>query len=474
MESASLFQSIWSSSSPQPPRWTRRAHLLAGTALAGTALGGTLAGCAAGSGSQGAARQPIKLVFLRQVSADDTQLWENAVQRYRANAPAHVTLDYAPDASTQQQYWDKVLAMLSGGAQLDVVDQHSTRIVPWSAANLVLDLTGVMRKNPPPKDVYTASNKLFSYKGKQYGVAWDIAMQGLYYNRTILDGAGVKPPDETWSWDTYLQAARQATRGEGENKVYGSVLLPTALQFLTSWMASNGGRLFDDTQTRCLVTETPAVDTLQWIADLRVKYRVAPTPDEEKVGDLYNLGRAALKVAGNFTALAPIRASQTNGWSIGVAPIPKGSVRRAGFLGGSSHAVTKASRAPDEAWGLARFMSLDDARIKEFGSLGRTMSPRQSLEAYSLPQGIDPAAFKKAFVDTLETAAVGAPFTPNWPDIDKVVSTELAPVWTGQKTAREAAAAIKPQVETLLSQLPKSGPEWTCRRREPRRCRRIS
>ena len=435
-----------------PSRRTRRSYLLA----AGAAAGGALASCATGPGQPAPGRNPVTLVFLRMVSADDAPLWQNAAERYRAGAPAHVTLDYATEGGTSQQYWDKVLAMLSGGAQLDVADQHSTRIVPWAAGNLVLDLTDVIRKNPLPRDVYPASNKLFSYKGRQYGIAWDIAMQGLYFNRTILDGAGVKPPDDTWSWDTYLQGARQATRGEGEGRLFGSVLLPTALQFLTSWMASNGGLLFDDTQTRCLVTETPAVDTLQWIADLRVKYRVAPTPDEEKVGDLFNLGRAGLKVAGNFTALAPIRAAQTNGWAIGVAPIPKGSARRAGFLGGSSHAVTKASRAPDEAWGLARFMSLDDARIKEFGSLGRTMSPRDSLAQYSLPQGIDSGAFKKAFVDTLETAGVGAPFTPNWPDVDKVFATELAPVWIGQKTAREAAAAIKPQVETLLGQLPKS------------------
>ena len=88
MESAPVSQSVWPSPSLPLSRRTRRAHLRTGAALAGATLGGALAGCATGPGSQAAGRQPVKLVFLRQVSADDTQLWENAVQRYRASAPA--------------------------------------------------------------------------------------------------------------------------------------------------------------------------------------------------------------------------------------------------------------------------------------------------------------------------------------------------------------------------------------------------
>ncbi len=378
-------------------------------------------------------------------------MWENAVNRFRTKNPKTM-VDFVAVPSTEN-YWDKVLAMLTSGTPVDVLNQHSTRIVPFASMNLLLDLTNLVRRSPMPKDVYPFSLKLFSYHDKPYGIAWDIAMQGVLYNRTIVEGAGVKLTDD-WTWDTYLDIAKQLTRGEGPSRIFGSELLPTGLQFLNGWIESNGGHLFDAQQTKCTITDPPAVDTLQWIADLRYKHHVAPTPEEAAgQGDLFQNGRIALKVGGNWIAIDAVTGAKTQGWQPGAMPLPKGKIRRAGMMGGSAHSIAAGSKEPDAAWDLTKHMSLDDDRIKEFGSTGRTMSPRESLAQYSIPQGIDAAAFKKAFIDTMSTAGVTPAFTPNWTEIDKVFTTELTTVWQGKRSAAEAAAAIKPQIDVLLSQL---------------------
>jgi hypothetical protein len=44
------------------------------------------------------------------------------------------------------------------------------------------------------------------------------------------------------------------------------------------------------------------------------------------------------------------------------------------------------------------------------------------------------------------------PQTSNWQDIQTAVDRELVPLWDGQRTAREAAAAVKRVVDPLLQQ----------------------
>jgi hypothetical protein len=44
------------------------------------------------------------------------------------------------------------------------------------------------------------------------------------------------------------------------------------------------------------------------------------------------------------------------------------------------------------------------------------------------------------------------PQVSNWRDIEAAIDTELAPLWDGQRSAREAATAIKRIVDPMLKE----------------------
>ncbi|TBL80712.1 extracellular solute-binding protein [Paenibacillus thalictri] len=44
----------------------------------------------------------------------------------------------------------------------------------------------------------------------------------IMYNKNMLEAAGIKIPDK-WTWDDYMKIAKQLTKGEGNNKIYGSI-----------------------------------------------------------------------------------------------------------------------------------------------------------------------------------------------------------------------------------------------------------
>lgn len=48
---------------------------------------------------------------------------------------------------------------------------------------------------------------IYAYKGKQYGVPWDMGMIGFWYNKELFQQAGITAPPTTW--DEYLAAVKK-------------------------------------------------------------------------------------------------------------------------------------------------------------------------------------------------------------------------------------------------------------------------
>jgi ABC-type glycerol-3-phosphate transport system substrate-binding protein len=62
-----------------------------------------------------------------------------------------------------------------------------------------------------------------------------------------------------------------------------------------------------------------------------------------------------------------------------------------------------------------------------------------------------PPQNKKAWRQTFEWGA-GPPMTPNWPEIEAALNTELAQTWSGNRTAKASIEAAWPKIESLMQQ----------------------
>ena len=76
-----------------------------------------------------------------------------------------------------------------------------------------------------------------------------------------------------------------------------------------------------------------------------------------------------------------------------------------------------------------------------------------TLEAIVPTDGV-PRNFRAAFIDPLQGKTkdkpVAIPTPPRAKDLEAIYKTELAKVWTGERTAREAATAAKPQLDEIM------------------------
>ncbi|MDX6313989.1 MAG: multiple sugar transport system substrate-binding protein [Streptomyces sp.] len=207
------------------------------------ALSAALAACGSntgradgGSGSQGTALQQ----WYHQYGESGT---EQAVQRYAAAyRKAKVTVQWRPGNYDQQTaaalLTDNGPDVFEGGPTLDQIQ-----------GGQVADLTDLI------KDVREDFNPAVltpkTYQGKVYGIPQVIDMQMLYYRKSLLEKAGVEPPQ---TLDELVDAAKALTTQDVKGLFLGNdggagVLGGTPLQAAGLHLVADDGTVgFDDPQ----------------------------------------------------------------------------------------------------------------------------------------------------------------------------------------------------------------------------------
>ena len=113
------------------------------------------------------------------------------------------------------QYWTMMEAGATGGTLPDVFWMHSNQVAKYAEYDLLLDLTDqisgsetVQMDKFPQELVELYQNK----DGKQVAIPKDVDTVALWYNKTAFDAASLAYPDETWTWDTFREAAETFTK----------------------------------------------------------------------------------------------------------------------------------------------------------------------------------------------------------------------------------------------------------------------
>jgi len=210
-----------------------------------------------------------------------------------------------------------------------------------------------------------------SLDGEVYGVQLHLTCMLLFYNRQLLEAAGVAQPPTTW--DEFLAAA-QATATGG---VFGFAPNQSA-GYAWPWLLQNGVRYYDPA-TNTLGLGTPeAAEAMQFQADLIHRHQVAPVPiasaDYEGPQKLFSARRAAMIVTGPWDIKPIQEGSPDLDWGIAQALTRKVQTTVAA---GTSVMIPRGAKNPDLAWDLLTRLVALDVELAATQEAQMTM-PRQS------------------------------------------------------------------------------------------------
>jgi multiple sugar transport system substrate-binding protein len=441
----------------------------AGRLGAGTA-GALLAACG-GSGPSGeprpaAERAPVRLsLTMYDDLAQQAQRWTLWSEGFQARNP-HVTVDVAQIAPAAV-YLEKIGTMFAAGTPPDVLIVHGNWGHAWSALGYFLELGPIIaRERYDLSDFWgPLHHKVYVYRGKRYGMTNMTGSGTPAINVTHFRNRGVPLPstdwkDRRWNWDAYLDTLKRVATADGSGGVWGTT---TRLTWQAIW--SNGGALMDPGYRECTLDRPEAFEGVQFVADLALKHRVAPTPAQLAGKDataMWANGEIAVHSihAGQFTSMREM----IKGFEWDIVPDPAGAKTRAGGTGGFGACISAPSRLRDDGWGWIKHWVSPEVQRMNIERQLTINSSRKSIAAQYVEiarrlGGGQPPASLHVVADQPNYEGEHM-YTNRWLDMDGVVAEELGPVWSGQVTAREAMQKAKPRIDAIIREERAKDPQW--------------
>ncbi|NOU72478.1 extracellular solute-binding protein [Paenibacillus sp. LMG 31458] len=383
-----------------------------------------------------------KLTFSSFQSGDVAKDWEEKqLPKFKQETGIdieHIFIKHGDTIST-------LLARNAAGTATDVAMLSADYENALAAKGMLVNLSALIKEKDPTYDLSRFFEKLldaYKYKGDLYALPSDLDLGLLWYNKDIFDKAGIPYPNENWTWDDYLSAAKKLTSGDGPAKVYG-----TEFPSYTTFLWQNGADMISTDGKTSTIDSPEAVKAITFVADLVNKHKVAPKPGSDE--DKFQNGKAAMTLgSGPWYAHYVLKDVKFN-W--GIAPLPKGD-KKATTAYGSTFAIMSTSKNKDEAWKFMKWFLSDEQqfiRAKQFSWFPPTRSVVQ------MPEFGDKSVLKltKEQKDLVmkETTYGRAPVVvEKQNEVKQIMDRELSLVWSGEKKPEDATKAIKTEVQPLL------------------------
>lgn len=233
----------------------------------------------------------------------------------------YVAIDYG-------EYQQKVTASLLAGEPIgDIVRLGKTYTVPTLVKQDLLWPIDEYTKNPRAFN-QKVTNEYYQYEGRGYGFSEGHAnlVQGIFYNRTLMNQLGLKALQEyvnedNWNWETFIQVAKEAnkdTNNDGKLDTWGLAnpsLMDQALYSNNTGLTKGDKQNLDDPAT---------LDALNFVSRLATEQVGRPTEggDWTEPGQFFRQGNT-LMVAGALWELGGYQTDMPD-YEIGFIPFPKG------------------------------------------------------------------------------------------------------------------------------------------------------
>jgi multiple sugar transport system substrate-binding protein len=353
-----------------------------------------------------------------------------------------------------------ILAQVAGGDPPDLVHSHPRDYLPYAEAVRELDTYFKKDKKVIPDILPTVLDYWVRHgqPGSPHtGMPNNMSVQSIYFNKALFERNGLKTPDQLekegkWTWETYLDAARRITSGQGDNKIWGAPWTTNAMDIHLGYIWPMGGDLWDKEIKTTLLDRKESIEAIQFMGDLTAKYGASPNAEEQRIlprstGGALAIERGGMEVLTNDVVALLVPAT----FPKGVAPMPKGRAGRAvrGIAVGLG--ITKDSKKQDQAWEYALFQSGGDGE-KVMLDLNLTIPWRKSSSnSADFTKSLQPWESAAVYAEGLKSVRPTV-YPVAFGDIRRLYASAYDDVRAGKQTASQAITAIKGQINDLLRQ----------------------
>jgi multiple sugar transport system substrate-binding protein len=418
----------------------------------GVVAAAALTGCSSAGGSSS---KTIKIAYESYGGKQMQNYMSRIAQQYDKKYPGY-TAKLVPIQAAENDYYTKLALMNKSAATApDVLYEDTFLIKSDAAAGYLAPLDGYVKKwsdwSQFPANARQAGE---GADGKLYGIPMGTDTRALWYNKTVLQKAGITVPWQPKSWNDILDAAKKikasepgvipfniySGKGTGEGSTmqgFEMLLYGTKNQLTTSdgkWVAGSPG----------------FKDSLQFIHDV---YQGGLGPTAQQALDPNWSNQTPALLSQNKLGISLDGSWVSSNWgSAGVAPwkdwnsvmgeakmpTQDGAAPGATSLsGGWTLALGSKSKNPTAAWNFIS-LALNKDNSLFYATSNQNIPVRTDVAN-------DPAYVKSnptnAFFADLVKITHFRPATSSYPAVSNNIQVAMESVMTGQQTAAEAQKA---------------------------------
>jgi arabinosaccharide transport system substrate-binding protein len=218
--------------------------------------------------------EPTELTFWTFVDAH-ADYWLSQAERWNeANPDRPITLNPSV-IPWDDMHRNLLAALLAGSGAPDIVDVEINRFATFVKGDIhLVDMSDMVE--PYRDELVETRLAPYQWEGAQYGVDYHLGAYLMFYNREILEDAGVDP-DSIITWDDYIEAGKKVTRdtdGDGTIDVWMAPLETGSEHVARAILLMKGGGLYN-AEGEMILNSPENVEAIQFLADLINVHEIA-------------------------------------------------------------------------------------------------------------------------------------------------------------------------------------------------------
>lgn len=327
-----------------------------------------------------------------------------------------------------------------GGQGPDVMRAEVAWVAEFADAGLLVDLSDTSLAEDT-SDFLEVPLESGTFDGKTYGIPQVTDTLALYYNRQMLEQAGVDPP-QTWE----EVGAVAAALGGGS-----ALFMNNNGYFALPFIYGAGGDLVDTDAQEIVVNSAEAVAGLQAAKDLldagAAQTALDPTNSYESMSAAFTTGQVAMIMNGPWAVVDILKGEAfLDPANLGIAPVP-GVTPGSGSapIGGHDYVIRQGTGVQESAIAFVECMAGTESQVQISAELG-LLPTRQS--AYE-DTAVSTQPTVAGFADVITTAHARA-WIPEAGELFEPLNTAYADVLAGNTDAQSALDAVASAYQEIL------------------------
>ncbi len=233
---------------------------------------------------------------------EEGQCYKESVEAFneKYDGTYFADIEFIPRNDSGGGYSDKINASVMSGGLPDVLTVDGPNIAAYAENGIIQPLAKLTEEE---KSIYLESIiEQGTYDNQLYALGAMESSVGLYYNRKILEEAGVEVPDaeHPWTWSQFQEVLEKVKAVTDKKNGYAiDMTFPVGeatIYYYAPFFWSNGGDFVDDTGLNAdgVLNSDKNLQTLDYFKTILEEGYMSPV----QITDLFESGRAAFKFDG--------------------------------------------------------------------------------------------------------------------------------------------------------------------------------